>query len=239
MPRRSLPCSIATLLLLTFGSGGALAATQSFTLGFGSLPSAQGFAYSANGSHTGTAEATVFSVGSGTLFQNSMGLGHGVSGGSILYIGLSGLLNTSEPKQLRFNARCLQVEGSGAGAAGQQGFAAGFSVGSVQYDVSLTPTQIFALGPGGSVLVPGAYDNTQFHEYLLDFTPPNVQRIYRDGVLLYTSTSGFALAANRVFFGDGTGGANARAEIRSLQFLQNYATSTQSTSWGRMKRLYR
>jgi hypothetical protein len=239
MPRRAFLLSSLLFVVTLSGPSSALAATQNFTLSLASLPSAQGLAYSASGSHAGTPEASVFSAGGGVLTQNSMGLGHGVAGGGILYLGLSGLLNATEPKQLRVSARCLQVEGSGLGSAGQQGFAFGFSTGSVQYDVSLTPTQIYALTTSSSVLVPGTYDNTQFHDYVLEFNPPNNQRIYRDGVLVYNSTSGFSLAANRIFFGDGTGGANARAEIRSLQFLQNYATPAQSTSWGRVKQLFR
>ncbi len=236
MRRATSACVVPLALALAAAS--ASAATQSFTLGFATLPSAQGFAFTPSGSHTGAIESNIFSLSGGALVQNSMGQGYGVSGGGILYVGLSGLINASEPKQLRMTARCLQVEGSGGGALGQQGFAAGFTTGSVQYDISLTPTQIYALGPSGAVLVAGTYDNTNFHEYLLEFTPPGTQRIYRDGTLLFTSTSGFSVAASRVFIGDGTGGANARAEITALQFLQNYATAARPSSWGRVKHLY-
>jgi len=42
-----------------------------------------------------------------------------------------------------------------------------------------------------------------------------------------------------VFFGDATGGANARAEITSLRFIQDLATPARPTSWGRVKILYK
>jgi hypothetical protein len=52
----------------------------------------------------------------------------------------------------------------------------GFTTGSVQYDISITPTNVYALGPGGTVAVPGTYDNiTAFHDYILEFQPPNIQ----------------------------------------------------------------
>jgi len=166
-----------------------------------------------------------------------MGQGFGVSGGSIFY-NMSGIVTTTEIKQVRFEARCLQVEGSGGGAQGQQGFAAGFTTGSVQYDLSVTPTKVYTLGPAGTVAVAGTYDNsTAFHEFLFDFTPPTTFRIYRDGTLIHTGTSGFSVAANRIFFGDGTGGANAHIEIRALRFTQGVVTATEPATWGRVKSL--
>jgi hypothetical protein len=237
MPRRLnffvLSATIASLAI----SAASHAASQNFQLNFSSLPSAQGCNYNPVGSHAGTVESSVFSVAGGALIQNSIGKGFGVSGGSIFYGALNGLVTASETKQLRVTARCLQVEGSGGGAAGQQGFAFGFNTGSVQYDVSVTPTNLYALGPGGTINV--AYNNTVFQEYVLDYAPPSTFRIYRGGVLVHTGTSGFAVAGSRVFFGDGTGGANARAEITALRFVQNLVTPARATTWGRVKSLYR
>jgi len=217
----------------------SLAAPQYIALNFSSLPSAQGFAYVPSGSHAGAPETSIFSVGGGVLTQNSIGQGYGVSGGGIIYQ-MSGITTTTEVKQLRFTARCLQVEGSGGGANGEQGCAFGFTVNNVQYDISLTPTKIYTLGPGGTVAVAGTYDNSSaFHDYILDFQPGPTVRIYRDNVLLYTTSSGFFVAANRVFFGDGTGGANARVEINALSFLQGAVVATEPATLGRVKALYR
>jgi hypothetical protein len=167
-----------------------------------------------------------------------MPLGVSTVGGSILYT-VNGIVTATEPKQLRASARCLTVEGSGIGAAGQQGFAFGFATGSVQYGVSLTPTQIFTLGPSGSVLVAGTWDNTGFHDYILEFAPPATFHIFRDEVLIHTGTSGFPLSANRVFLGDGSGAANASAEVRAFRFVQDLATPVHGSTWGRVKDLYR
>jgi len=239
MPRHPLTLALAVTLAALAPGAAALAAPQNVQLSFASLPSAQGFTYSPTGSHAGALESSVFSVGGGVLTQNSMGQGFGVSGGSIFYT-MNGIVTATESKQLRATARCLQFEGSGLAAAGQQTFAFGFTTGSVQYDVSITPTKLYTLGPSGTVNVAGTYDNsTQFHEYVLDFTPPSTFRIYRDGVLVHTGTSGFGVAANRIWLGDGTGGGNARAEIRAYRFVQDLPTAAQPTTWGRVKSLYR
>ena len=164
MLRRPHSLALATTIASLLATGTALSALQNFVLSFSSLPSAQGCNYNAVGSHAGTVESSVFSVGAGVLTQNSIGKGFGVSGGSILYGVLNGLLNTTETKELRVTARVLQVEGSGLGAAGQQGFAFGFNTGSVQYDISITPTNIYALGPGGTITVARTYTNTTLHD---------------------------------------------------------------------------
>lgn len=231
--------ALAVCVVVSAMTTRSLAASQYLALNFSSLPSAQGWTYVTSGAHAGAVESGIFSVGGGLLDQNSIGKGYGVSGGGILYQ-VSGIVTTTEVKQLRFTARCLQVEGSGIGAAGQQGCAFGFTVANVQYDISITPTQVYTLGPGGTVLVPGAYDNSSaFHDYILDYQPGPVVRIYRDNVLLYTSATGSAVAGNRVFFGDGTGGANAHVEIKTLSFLQGGVVATEPATLGGVKSLYR
>jgi hypothetical protein len=221
--------AIAALTLLV---GPAFAAPQDISLTFGSLPSAQGWTYTPLGNHAGAIETSIFSVSGGILFQNTMGQGFGVGG---VFYQRNGIVTATETKELRFSARVLAFEGG----AGAQGNAFGFTTGSVQYDISITPTEIYALGPSGSVLVPGTYANTVFNDYVLEFVPPGTQRIYRNGTLLYTSTSGIGVVGNAVFFGDGTGGVNTQVEIRSLRFLQDTAVPALGTSWGRIKELYR
>jgi hypothetical protein len=228
------------LLSLVLVPGFAHAAAQDVQLTFGSLPSAQGWLYAAVGSHAGALEASVYSVSGGILTINSMGQGFGVSGGSILYSGLSGLVTSTETKELRFTARSITFEGSGIASAGQQCVAVGFNTGSVQYDISITPTKVYVLGPAGSVAVAGTYDNsTTFHDYVLTYAPPSSFQIYRDAVLIHSGSGGFAASGSRVFFGDGTGGGNAHTEVTALRFLQGSATTTAGTTWGRIKELYR
>ncbi len=238
MLRRSSAALVAIAMVGALAAP-SIAATQYIALSTSSLPSAQGWTFAASGSHSGAVESNVFNATGTLLDMNTIGQGFGVSGGSIFYQ-VSGIVTTSEVKQLRFTARCLQFEGSGGASNGEQTNAFGFTTGSVQYDISITPTRIYALGPSGAVAVAGTYDNSSaFHDYILDFTPGPTIRIYRDNVLLFTSSSGFAVAANRVFFGDGTGGGNSHVEIKSLSFLQGGVVAVEPTTWGKVKSLYR
>jgi hypothetical protein len=241
MPRSSarwvLPASSAfgLLVLATLSS----AAAFDVNLNFASLPSAQGWTYIPSGSHAGAIEGNVFSVSGGSFFQNTIGQSNGVSGGSILYV-VSGGVTTTDTKQIRARARCLAVQGSANAPNGEGGFfMGGFATGSVQYGFGITPTRVFCLQPSGTVLTPGTFDNTQFHDWLFDWSPGGSFRIYRDGVLVHTASGGFAVAANRLFFGDGTGGANAQAEMQSLRFIQDVATPAAPASFGAVKGTYR
>jgi hypothetical protein len=167
-----------------------------------------------------------------------MGQSNGVAGGSIFYVRTGGI-TTTDSKQIRVRARCLGAEGTAANPTAAGGFVFGFTTGTTQYDLGITPTQLFTLGGAGHVAVAGTFDNTQFHDYLFDWSPPNTFRIYRDGTLVHTGSGGFAVAANRIFLGDGTGGANAHGEIASFRFIQDLATPARSAAWGRLKELYR
>jgi len=235
--------SLHALALVTaalFSSAPALAAPLDIQLGFASLPSAQGFTYSAVGAHAGVAEATVFSVSGGVLTQNTIGQSNGITGGSIFYQ-ITGIVTTTEAKQIRVRARVLQSQGSANDVNGLAGLFFGFNTGAVQYGFGLTPTRVAYLGGGVMVLVAGTFDNsTLFHDYVFDWTPPNSWQIRRDGVLIQSGTTGFAFASSRLMFGDGSGGANAHAEITAYRFLQGVpTTSTEPTTWGSVKGLYR
>lgn len=225
-------------LALAVAAAPGVRAAQDIQLSFGTLPSAQGFTYTPIGFHAGAVEGSVFSIAGGVLTQNTMSLGLSTTGGGVLYA-IPGIITASEPKELHVTARCLQAQGSGINPAGQWGFCFGFTTGSVQYAVSITPTQVYTLGPSGSVAVAGTYDNTQFHDWLLEYTPPGAFRLYRDGILIHAGTTGAALALNRLFLGDGTGAANARAEVSAFHFLQGSAVPTLTSSWGEVKERYR
>lgn len=215
----------------------ALAASVDLSLGLSSLPTAQGWTYAASGSHAGVLESSVFSVAGGALIQNTIGQSNGVAGGSILYQ-ISPGVTTTETKQLLVRARCLSVEGSANATLGQGGFIFGFATGSTQYAFGLTPTRLTVLIPSGTFVLANVVDNTQFHDYVFNWSPPGTYSLFRDGVLINTSSGGFAVAANRVFLGDGTGGANASGEVTQFRFLQGGATTAESTTWGRLKALY-
>jgi hypothetical protein len=237
-PRHRTPLAAACAALLASLPVPAHAAPMDVILGFTSLPSAQGFSYVATGAHAGVAEGSVFAVGGGLLDQNTIGQYAGTSGAGLFYQ-RSGGITTTEVKQLSARVRCLQVQGSTVYPLGQGGLFFGFATGSVQYGFTLTPTRIGLLQGSGYTMLAPTYDNTQFHDYVFEYLSATDLRLYRDGVLIGTTTTGGALVANRILFGDATGGANAHAEIAAFRFVQDLATPTAGTSWGRIKSLYR
>lgn len=239
MPLLRRPLLVLASAIVVLLASGASAASFDYNVSFGSLPSAQGWTYTPSGAHAGVLESSVFSASGGVLTQNTMGQSNGVSGGSIFYV-ISGGVTTGEIKQIVVRMRCLQVEGSANATLGQGGLFIGFTTGSTQYGFGITDTRVFVLQSSGQVVLSGTYDNSSaFHDYLFDWTSNASYRLYRDGVLLGTFSGGSAVTANRIMFGDGTGGANARAEMTKVEFLQGGAVPVLSTSWGRLKGLYR
>lgn len=235
----SLSRLLAIGLLSITAHATVIAAPLDVQLTMSSLPSAQGFTYTPSGAHASAVETDVFPVSGGVLSMNSVGQSNGVSGGSILYNYLSGVTN-GETKQIRVRARCLQVEASGTAPAGQGGFVFGFTANSTNYAFCLTPTRVGIMLSTGFFLFATTFDNTQFHDYRFEFTPPTTTRVYRDNALLGTSTAGFPAAlTNRFWLGDGTGGANASGEVESFRFIQDVATGVSPTTWGRIKALYK
>lgn len=204
------------------------------TLGFSSLPSAQGFTYTAAGSHAGVLESSVFTLGSGMLHQYTIGQANGTAGGGLFYQ-MTGGITTGESKQLRVRARCTQTVGTIANPNGLGGLAFGFAHGSTQYDFGITPTRVYVLSGSSQVAVAGSFDNTQFHDYVFEYSSASLQRLYRDGVLVFSGASGGALAVNRIFFGDTTGGANAEGDIAGFEFVQDLTTEAVTSTWGRIK----
>lgn len=237
-PRVSVLLAPLAGLCLVFLAGEASSAALDLNLAFASLPSAQGWTYVTAGSHAAATEASIFSLGGGALIQNSLGQANGSAGGSILYV-QPGSVTATDSKRILARIRCLAVEGSASATLGQGGFIFGFNTGSVQYAFGLTPTRVSILQPGGTTVLAATYDNTQFHDYQFDFNPPSSYQLYRDGVLIHSGSGGFAFSSNRWFFGDGTGGANARGEITALRFIQDVATPATPGTWGRVKDAYR
>lgn len=131
-------------------------------------------------------------------------------------------------------ARLLEHEGDFTNGFVGYGLCFGFAHGTSQWLMGITPTQVRNVN---GVVLPSAYDNTQFHDYRLEWSPPSTVRYYVDGALVSSVAGSFAIAANRVIFGDGTGAANAKAEITRFRFLQGAATESATTTWGRLKSL--
>ncbi len=215
---------------------GLVARTHATAIGldFSSLPSAQGWAFGTGGSPVAT-EAATWSVAGGVLTLNSMAYSTAGAGTSAFYL-RSGVVNTTEPIAIVMRARIVAFEGVFTNSFVGGGFAFGFGQGTTEWQMGITPTQIRNIN---GVILSAAYDNTQFHVYRLEWTPPSTLRYYVDGTLISTNSGGFSLAVNRIYFGDVTGAANSHAEITYYQFLQGGVVATESTTWGKVKALYR
>lgn len=228
---RRAPLALAALLLALAVSP---ARATDIPMTFGSLPSAQGWAFATGGSPLAT-EAGTFSLAGGVLTLNTMAFG--ITGvGTSAYYQYTGVVNNFEPLVISMRGRLLQHEGDFTNTFVGGGFAIGFGHGATYYQMGITPTQIRNVA--GTILST-AYDNTQFHDYRLEWSPPSTVRYYVDGTLISTNNAGSASAVNRLLLGDGTGAANSQAEITAYRFLQGAATPAARGSWGRIKSLVR
>ncbi len=229
--RRTLAAALALAGVMTFAPARATDIPIDFS---STLPSAQGWTFTSGGSPVAT-EAQTFSLAGGVLTLNTMAFGITGVGTSAFYA-YPNVVNTTEPLVIRMRGRLVQHEGDFANTFVGGGFSFGFAQGSTFWQMGLTPTQIRNVA--GTILS-SAYDNTQFHDYRLEWNPPSTVRYYVDGVLISTNNAGAAQAINRLTLGDVTGAANARAEITEYEFLQGAATAAAGSTWGRLKSLYR
>jgi hypothetical protein len=213
--------------------GATAARATDIPLSFGSLPSAQGWSFASGG--VVTTEGATASLAGSTLVMDTMGetlAGSGTSG----YYQFSGVVVNNQPIVIMLRARVTNFEGNFANAFVGGGFAFGFGQGATQWQLGITPTQLRNIN--GTILST-AYDNTQFHDYRLEWDPPATVRYYVDNALVSSTPGGLSGAFNRIYFGDVTGASNARAEITQYRFLQGGATPAAAETWGGLKSLYR
>ncbi len=225
------------LLVAALGFGLLNASSADATdipLAFNSLPSAQGWAFTTGGSPLAT-EGVAFSLSGGVLVLNTMSYGF-TGAGTSAYYARFGAVNNFEPIVIKMRGRVVQFEGDFANVFVGGGFSFGFSQGTTQWSMGITPTQIRNVS---GVILSSAYDNTQFHDYRLEWNPPSSVRYYVDNTLISSVAGGFSLGLNRLYFGDGTGASNSQSQITQYEFLQGAATPAQTSSWGRIKTLYR
>lgn len=224
---------VASLLVLSmFFVVGAEATV--LTMNFSSLPSAQGWTFGTGGSPVAT-ESGTWSLSGGVLTLDTMSFATTGSGTSSYYF-QTGVVDPLQPVAIVVRARVLQWEGAAGNQFQGNAFCFGFTQGTTEWLMGITPTQVRNVN--GTVLS-SAYDNTQFHDYRLQWTPPSTIAYYVDNTLISTNSAGFAQALNRIIIGDGTGAGNARAEITSYTFLQGGVVSAEEKTWGGVKALFR
>jgi hypothetical protein len=193
-----------------------LASAAVVTLGFNSLPSAQGWTYSAEGpSHSTQLESNIWSTDGTTLTMSTMG--SPLVPPSQNTYAQNGIMNTVNPFDVTWRSRVVESEGTVAG-----GWGVGVAVGAQQFTVGFITNAILIDGSQ----IP--FDATAFHEYRLTGKPgTNTFSLYIDNILFANgrSFSKFAVG-NYVLFGDLTGGANARAQLQALTFRQAPESAT-------------
>lgn len=231
-PIRALHGGVFAVVLLS----GSASATD-VTLAFTSLPSAQGWTYSTTG--VLAPESPTWGASGGILSMDTMPYAFGGSGGTTSYYARNGIVSASEPLVIECRGRVLESEDDGGAFIGG-GFAVGFGDGTTVWQMGISPGSIRNVV--GTVLS-SAFDNTQFHDYRLEWTPPSTLEYYVDGTLISADGTGLALALNRIHVGDVTGAANARAEVTYYRFRQGAATGVAepptAARWSRVKALYR
>lgn len=185
------------------------------TVGFNSLPTAQGWTYVGN-----VPEANVFSLAGGVLSQNSIGTP------DRNYYQLSAI-DPSLPFSVSFRGRMLQEE-FGTPVSGF-GFGVEVDLLSQTFIMGLGTTRIVAIQPGGSSVITTSIDTSQFHDYLFTGNPANSSwQAFVDGTLIGSGTArlGEFGPAATISFGDLSSAVNARGEWTQFAFTQVPEPST-------------
>jgi hypothetical protein len=188
------------------------------TLRFDSLPSAQGWNYLSSGQ----AERSIFSTNGTSLFQNSLGTGHGGPGGvsAFQYYENRNVVDTTKPFVLEVRARVPQAETINSG-----GFSFGVFYGTESFEIYMDTKGI---NDGHGKLIASPIDNTVFHDFRLEGGPGINYKFFVDGLLVATGPSTKFIVPNRIFVGDGTSGGNAKAEMTFFRFTQSKALTIKS-----------
>lgn len=172
------------------------------SLGFASLPSAQGWTFSG----ASLPESSIFSVGGGVLHQDTSGLG-GAEGADY---SLTNVV-ADQPFSITFTGRVTEEELLREDQYGHFGLGFGAEVNGFEYFIGLGGGVIDGAvngGPGlnGTAVLSNSIDTSVFHTYVLDATPAGGGfTLSVDGTQIYAGVGDLTdLASNELFFGDGS-----------------------------------
>jgi len=186
------------------------AAGDPVTLDFNSLPSAQSWIYIDGGS--GVPEASVFAVDGNMLHMDTIGVGNT----GIVYQRF-GAVDPAIPFTLTVRARVNAYEEANPALDNPHGFNISVFTGSEQYEVGISPKRILA---GGAPYLETTIDVSQFHDYRIESTGGGSFELFIDDVSVGIASTALTGATNRLYFGDGTAGANADVDISYYSFTQ-------------------
>jgi hypothetical protein len=206
-------------VLLTVGilwallTGAPAGAATNITLGFTSLPSAQGWNYESDGAP----EASIFSVAGGVLTQDTTPGPFSIEG-----YRRPGVVDPSLPFTLSVRARVLAETGTpqqlatnpfgfaffaGSGAPLNEGIGVGIGTDKIADFVN--------------TFLSTSIDNTQFHDYRLEGEFGVGYDFYVDGVHIASGPPRIDPAVpNGLYLGDSTRGVGAQAEVTAYSFVQ-------------------
>jgi len=198
------------MLILTLFSAPRAAPAAVVSLGFNTLPSAQGWTYSAEGpSHSGQLESNIWSTDGTTLSMNTMG--SPLVPPSLNTYSQTGLVNSVNSFEVTWRSRLLESQGTVAG-----GWGIGVALGTQQFTVGFST---------GAILVAGSqipFDAMAFHDYRLIGMPGmDSYSLYIDDDLFGSGRSFQKFpSGNYILFGDLSGTANSRAQLVAFTFKQ-------------------
>jgi PEP-CTERM motif len=220
---------IAALALAAAFAASANAAT--LTLDTNTLPSTQGWTYLAGGDGAAVPESGAFSIVSGELVQNTLGIGQSTGGGN--YYTHASNLNPGDAWTLTLVGRINSFESNfgrsfGLSFGGDGSLAVGIAGSAFQY--------LDGVGAIAQLAFPLGFDPSAYNSYQLSVAG-GLQSFSINGSSIYSNQAivGGIDSPAIIFFGDGTGFANASANIRSLVFTSpGIAGVPEPASWALM-----
>ena len=201
-------------------SNASISFATSISLDMDLLPSSKGWTYLSEN----LLEADTFSLNGGVLSMNTLGSPFGAGSG----YGYDYAMNI-EPFTLSVRARVLQEEIFAHGPA--QGLQFNVYVNDHCYNFALGPNDIRIQADGLGGITFASFDNTQFHDYILQGTPGsgNSYTLSIDGTIIMNGIAESRTASYSLIFGDLSSNGNGLAEIDSISFNQGTPVPEPST----------
>ena len=214
--------------LALFAAAPAFADTV--TVGFGSLPSAQGFTYIAAGPNL-RGEAAYYSATGFSLDQDTRGDAVTYSGGAYY----SRPVALGPGGNFRVDARAVVRQYEGTVLGGGTTYPFGFFFGVAGTYVGIAGERFATYSHGAGVRyydIPTGFSINTTHDYMVK-SVGGLVTFAADGVTLFTDTlTGSTTGSDRFEFGDGTGYANAAGRYFALSYTS--AAVPEPASWALM-----
>jgi PEP-CTERM motif len=192
----------------------APASAATLSLDTTALPSTQGWTYVADGDGAAVPETGAFSIVGGELVQNTLGIGQTTGGGNLYYHASN--LNPGDAWTLTLVGRVNSFESNfgrsfGLSFGAGESLAIGIAGNAFQY--------LDGAGAITSIGLPPGFDPGAYNSYRLSIAG-GLQSFTVNGVSIFSNQAVVGGLANpsSIYFGDGTGFANASANIRSVVF---------------------